>query len=67
MKGKSLSFFICLAVYFNIVISAPVRHGTERIVVKNNKDDQVQFKSIKTNESESMFEPVKSENMNLTM
>ena len=49
------------------------RHGSERIVVEKKKDkdgnvdDGMQFKTFSGNESESMFESVKGDDLNITM
>ena len=52
-----------------LVQGAPARHGSERIIVDNKKatDEGMQFKEYKGNETESMFQTVKGDDLNITM
>ena len=64
---KSLVSFIGLSFLVSISMSAPVKHGREKIVVKRPENEGMQFKSFTPNETESMFTSVKGDQMNLTM
>ena len=58
-------------VIFLLILSSTYcsRHGSERIVVKGDKekDDGMQFKQFSGNESEQMFTKSSADDLNLTM
>ncbi|CDW89035.1 4-phosphopantetheinyl transferase [Stylonychia lemnae] len=53
--------------FLALTTNAAPKHGSERIHVKKEANDKMEFKSFSGNETEQMFQTVKGDEMNLTM